>query len=57
MEQPQPQLETELQADSLTDDIQKNKTTKNSNANSSHAADSCASTNSQKNKGLCKVPN
>lgn len=57
MEQPQPQLETELQADSLTDDIQKNKTTKNSNANSSHAADSCASTNSQKNKGWCKVPN
>uniref|UniRef100_A0A3B4FIF9 C2H2-type domain-containing protein n=1 Tax=Pundamilia nyererei TaxID=303518 RepID=A0A3B4FIF9_9CICH len=55
MEQPQPQLETELQADSLTDDIQKNKTTINSNANSSHAADSCASTNSQKNKGWCKV--
>ncbi|XP_069019699.1 zinc finger homeobox protein 3-like isoform X1 [Embiotoca jacksoni] len=52
MEQQQPQLETELQTDSRTDDIQKNKTTKNHNANCSHTADSIASSDSQKNKGI-----
>ncbi|GLD68828.1 zinc finger homeobox protein 3-like protein [Lates japonicus] len=52
MEQPQPQLETELQTDSCTDDIQKNKIAKNNNANSSHTADSVASVDSQKNKGI-----
>ncbi|XP_018519333.1 zinc finger homeobox protein 3 [Lates calcarifer] len=52
MEQPQPQLETEVQTDSCTDDIQKNKIAKNNNANSSHTADSVASVDSQKNKGI-----
>ncbi|XP_054865006.1 zinc finger homeobox protein 3-like [Amphiprion ocellaris] len=52
IEQPQSQLETELQTDSHTDDIQKNKTTKNNNANCSHTADSTTSTDSQKNKGI-----
>ncbi|XP_023259655.1 zinc finger homeobox protein 3-like [Seriola lalandi dorsalis] len=51
MEQPQPQLETELQTDSRTDDTQKNKTAKNNNANCSHTADSISSVDSQKSKG------
>lgn len=55
MEQPQPQLETEVQTDSCTDDIQKNKIAKNNNANSSHTADSVASVDSQKNKGMIKM--
>ncbi|XP_071356616.1 zinc finger homeobox protein 3-like isoform X2 [Trachinotus anak] len=52
MEQPQPQLETELQTDSCTDDTEKNKTAKNNNANCSHTADSISSVDSQKNKGI-----
>lgn len=51
MEQPQPQLETELPTESCTDDTQKNKTAKNNNENCSHTADSMASIDSQKNKG------
>ncbi|XP_040894003.1 zinc finger homeobox protein 3-like [Toxotes jaculatrix] len=52
MEHPQPQLEIELQTDSQTDDTQKNKTAKNNNANCSHTADSIASVDSQKSKGI-----
>ncbi|XP_053175213.1 zinc finger homeobox protein 3-like [Scomber japonicus] len=52
MEQPQPQLETELQTYSRTDDTQKNKNIKNDNANSFNTADSVASVDSQKNKGI-----
>ncbi|XP_035497735.2 zinc finger homeobox protein 3-like isoform X2 [Scophthalmus maximus] len=52
MEQPQPQLETELPTESCTDDTQKNKTAKNNNENCSHTADSMASIDSQKNKGI-----
>ncbi|XP_074489179.1 zinc finger homeobox protein 3-like [Sebastes fasciatus] len=48
MEQPQPELQTEPE----TDDTQKNKNTKNNNANFSHTDDSCASVDSQKNKGI-----
>ncbi|XP_029289204.1 zinc finger homeobox protein 3-like [Cottoperca gobio] len=48
MEQPQPQLQTEPQ----TDDTQKNINTKNNNANCSPTADSSASVDSQKNKGI-----
>lgn len=55
MEQPQPQLETELQTYSRTDDTQKNKNIKNDNANSFNTADSVASVDSQKNKGWCKM--
>ncbi|KAG7522139.1 zinc finger homeobox protein 3-like [Solea senegalensis] len=47
----QPQLETELPTDWSTDDIQKNKTTKNINENCSHTADSISSDDAQKNKG------
>lgn len=55
MEQPQPQLETELQTYSCTDDTQKNKNIKNDNKNCSHTDDSIASVDSQKNKGWCKM--
>ncbi|KAF1386643.1 hypothetical protein PFLUV_G00097010 [Perca fluviatilis] len=48
MEQPQPQLQTELQ----TDDSQKNKNTKNNDTNCTYTADSSASVDSQKNKGI-----
>ncbi|XP_034390516.1 zinc finger homeobox protein 3-like [Cyclopterus lumpus] len=48
MEQAQPQLQTEPQ----TDDTQNNKNTKNTNANCSHTADSSASVDSQKNRGI-----
>ncbi|XP_029993093.1 zinc finger homeobox protein 3-like isoform X2 [Sphaeramia orbicularis] len=48
MEQPQPHLEMELLAVSCTEDIQKNK----NNADSSQTADSIASADSQKNKGI-----
>ncbi|KAM9377860.1 zinc finger homeobox protein 3-like [Pholidichthys leucotaenia] len=52
MEQPQPQLEKELQTDLRTHDIQKNKTTNNNTANSSCTADFIVSTEPQKNKGI-----
>ncbi|XP_026166497.1 zinc finger homeobox protein 3-like [Mastacembelus armatus] len=52
MEQPQPQLETELQTELRTDDIQKKKTSKNNNANCSHTTDSITSDDSQKNKDI-----
>ncbi|XP_031149400.1 zinc finger homeobox protein 3-like [Sander lucioperca] len=51
MEQPQPQLQTEPQ----TDDSQKNKNTKNNNTNCTYTADSSASVDSQKNKGISVV--
>jgi len=51
MEQPHPQLQTEPQLD----DTQKNKNTKNINANCSHTADSSASVDSQKNQGWFKM--
>lgn len=50
MEQPQPELETELQTDLRKADTQRNKTTMN-NANCSDTADSINSVDSQKNKG------
>lgn len=56
MEQPQPELERELQTDLRTDDTQKNKTTENNNANCSCTADSINSVDSQKNKGWCNMP-
>lgn len=54
MEQPQPELETELQTDLRKADTQIKKTTKN-NANCSDTADSINSVDSQKNKGWCKM--
>lgn len=55
MEQPQPELETELQTDLRIDDAQRNKTAKNNNANCSDTADSIKSADSQKNKGWCRT--
>ncbi|XP_061577942.1 zinc finger homeobox protein 3-like [Cololabis saira] len=49
-EQPHPRLES--QADLLADDIQKNTTTKNNNANCSPTADCPVPTDSEKNKGI-----
>lgn len=54
MEQPEPELGTELQTDLCTDS-QKNKTTKNNNANCSLTADSINYVDSQKNKGWYKM--
>ncbi|XP_029010325.1 zinc finger homeobox protein 3-like [Betta splendens] len=51
VEQPQPDLEQELKTDMRADDTQKNKNTKNNNANCSHTADSITS-DSQKSKGI-----
>ncbi|XP_035521087.1 zinc finger homeobox protein 3-like [Morone saxatilis] len=50
MKQQQPQLQTEPQTELHTDDTQKNKN--KDNANCSHTADSLASVDSQKNKGM-----
>ncbi|KAG8012610.1 Zinc finger homeobox protein 3, partial [Nibea albiflora] len=52
MERPQPQLQTEPQTELHTDDSQKNKNTKNKNADCSRTADSTASADLQKNKGI-----
>lgn len=49
--EPQPQLQMEPLTELHTDDTQKNKNTKNNNANCSHTADSIVSVESQKNKG------
>ncbi|XP_070686889.1 zinc finger homeobox protein 3-like [Pempheris klunzingeri] len=50
VDQPQPPLQMEPQTELCTDDAEKNKNT--NNANCSHTADSTASTDSQKNKGI-----
>ncbi|XP_071393726.1 zinc finger homeobox protein 3-like [Centroberyx affinis] len=54
MEQPEPHHETEQQTetDSHTDNSHKNKNNKNNNTNGSHPADSLATIDSQKNKGM-----
>lgn len=54
MEQPQPELETELQTDLRKADTQRNKTTKNI-ANCSETTDSINSVDTQKNKGWCNI--
>nr|XP_046248940.1 zinc finger homeobox protein 3-like [Scatophagus argus] len=52
MEQPQLPPQMDPQTELHTDDTQKNKNTKNNNANCCHTADSVAPADSQKNKGI-----